>query len=114
MPIVLDANVTVDWFLPNMNDVASTALDVLRRLDLAGKLTQSVDVICGELRELPISVDDELTSVFGDEAAVSTRYNLTVYDAAYLELAIRLHAPLATNDQSLVAAVQMAKLPPIR
>jgi predicted nucleic acid-binding protein len=133
VPIVLDANVTVDWFLPNMNDVASTALDlvvadgavvpalwrwevqdVLRRLDLAGKLTQSVDVICGELRELPISVDDELTSVFGDEAAVSTRYNLTVYDAAYLELAIRLHAPLATNDQSLVAAVQMAKLPPIR
>ena len=133
MPIVLDANVAVDWFLPNMNDVASPALDlvvadgavvpalwrwevqdVLRRLDLAGKLTQSVDVICGELRELPISVDDELTSVFGDEAAVSTRYNLTVYDAAYLELAIRLHAPLATNDQSLVAAVQMAKLPPIR
>ena len=132
MPIVLDANVTVDWFLPNMNDVASTALDlvvadgagvpalwrwevqdVLRRLDLAGKLTQKVDIIRDELRELPITVDDELTSVFGDEATVSARYNLAVYDAAYLELAIRKRLPLATDDRGLVAAVEMAKLPPI-
>ena len=132
MPIVLDANVAVDWFLPNMNDVASAALDlvvadgavvpalwrwevqdVLRRLDLAGKLTQKVDIIRDELRQLPITVDDELTSVFGDEATVSARYNLTVYDAAYLELAIRLHVPLATDDHGLVAAVEMAKLPPI-
>jgi predicted nucleic acid-binding protein len=133
VPIVLDANVAVDWFLPNMNDVASTALDlvvaegavvpalwrwevqdVLRRLHLAGKLTQPVDFIRAELRELPIAVDDELTSLFGDEAAVSARFNISVYDAAYLELAIRLHAPIATNDRGLATAVKMAKLPPIR
>ncbi len=129
MPIVIDANVAVDWFLPNTNAVASIALDhvvaggavvpalwrwevqdVLRRLDLAGKLTQPVDFIRAELRELPITVDDELTRLFGDEAAVATRFNLSVYDAAYLELAIRLDAPLTTSDSGLAAAAKAAKV----
>jgi len=132
MPIVLDANVAVDWFLPNMNAVASAALDlvvadsavvpalwrwevqdVLRRLQLAGKLTQPVDFIRAELRELPLSVDDGLTGLFGDEATLATRFNLSVHDAAYLELAIRLHVPLATNDRGLSVAVKAAKLPPL-
>jgi predicted nucleic acid-binding protein len=110
VPVVLDANVAVDWFLPDMNDVAEIALqmvvtdgavvpalwrwevqDVLRRLHLAGKMTRSVDFIRAELRELPITVDDELTTLFGDEASVAAKYNLSLYDAAYLELALRLN-----------------------
>jgi predicted nucleic acid-binding protein len=133
VPIVLDANVAVDWFLPNRNGVAEIALDkvvsegavvpalwrwevqdVLRRLNLVGRLTQSVDFICSELRELPIAVDDELTSLFGDEATVAAKYNLTLYDAAYLELALRLHSPLATNDKALASAAKAAKLSPLR
>jgi predicted nucleic acid-binding protein len=131
--IVLDASVAVEWFLPSPNKIAVIALDkvvadgaivpalwrwevqdVLRRLELAGRLTQSVDFIRSELRELPITVDDGLTSLFGDEAAVAARYNLTLYDAAYLELALRLRAPLATNDKALVAAAKAAKLSPLR
>jgi predicted nucleic acid-binding protein len=133
VPIVLDANVAVDWFLPNVNDVASTALDlivsdgavvpmlwrwevqdVLRRLNLAGKLVKPVDYIRAELRELPIMLDEARSGLFGGEASIANRYNLSVYDAAYLELAIRLHAPMATNDRALAAAVENAKLPPIR
>jgi predicted nucleic acid-binding protein len=105
--IVLDAGVAVDWFLPKVNAVVSTALDlvvadgaiapalwrwkvqdVLRRLHLAGKLAQSPAFIRPELRELPISVDDDLTGLFGDEAELTPRYKLSVYDAAYLELAM--------------------------
>jgi predicted nucleic acid-binding protein len=35
-------------------------------------------------------------------------YNLTVYDAAYLELAQRLRVPLATLDKDLAAAARKA------
>jgi predicted nucleic acid-binding protein len=133
VPIVLDASVVVDWFLPNRSEVAEIALDavvsdgavvpalwrwevqdVLRRLDLAGRLTQSTDFIRTELRELPITVDDELTALFGNEAAIAAQYNLTCNDAAYLELALRLHAPLATNDRALAAAAKAANLVPLR
>lgn len=36
------------------------------------------------------------------------KYGLTSYDAAYLELAMRLGAPLATNDDELAAAARHA------
>jgi predicted nucleic acid-binding protein len=133
MPIVLDAGVAIDWFLPKPNAVAEIALDkvaadgavvpalwrwevqdVLRRLHLVGRLTQSVDFIRAELRELPIAVDDELTSLFGGESAIAARYQLTYYDAAYLELALRLHTSLATNDSALIAAAKAANLSPLR
>jgi predicted nucleic acid-binding protein len=133
VPIVLDASVAIDWFLPEPNEVSEIALhkvvkegavvpalwrwevqDVLRRLNLAGRLHRSVDLIRAELRELPIAVDDELTALFGNEGAVAARYSLKVYDAAYLELALRLHTSLATNDAALSAAAKAAKLAPLR
>lgn len=40
--------------------------------------------------------------------ALADQYALTTYDAAYLELAIRLGAELATLDQDLRAAAQRA------
>lgn len=38
------------------------------------------------------------------------KYHLAAYDAAYLELAIRLSIPLATNDQRLMDAAQQANV----
>lgn len=40
--------------------------------------------------------------------ALSIQYGLSVYDAAYLELALRLGASLATNDQRLQVATRQA------
>ncbi len=133
MPIVLDASVAIDWFLPDRTEVSEIALhkvvregavvpalwrweiqDVLRRLNLAGRLERSVELIRAELRELPITVDNELTTLFGNEGAVAARYALKVYDAAYLELALRLDVSLATNDAALIAAAKAAKLRPLR
>lgn len=40
--------------------------------------------------------------------ALARRYGITAYDAAYLELAVRLAAPLATLDQQLRGAALRA------
>ena len=51
---------------------------------------------------LPIATDR--TPVEDDVLALARRHRLTVYDAAYLELARRLAAPLATLDAALATA----------
>jgi predicted nucleic acid-binding protein len=38
-------------------------------------------------------------------------YELTAYDATYLELAMRLKLPLATLDVQLIAAAKRAAVP---
>jgi predicted nucleic acid-binding protein len=43
--------------------------------------------------------------------ALARAHRLTVYDAAYLELALRIDAPLATLDKKLVAAARAAGVP---
>jgi predicted nucleic acid-binding protein len=56
------------------------------------------------LAEVPVAVD-----IAPDETAVMTlarRHRLTVYDAAYLELALREGLPLATLDASLAEAAR--------
>jgi predicted nucleic acid-binding protein len=40
----------------------------------------------------------------GGTWALAKRHRLTVYDAAYLELAARLRLPLASNDKALLRA----------
>ncbi len=39
-------------------------------------------------------------------APLAERHGLTAYDAAYLELALRLALPLASTDAALVAAAR--------
>ena len=57
------------------------------------------------LKTLPI-ITDETSTVRAIEAtlSLSREHKLTVYDAAYLELAMRLGLPLATRDAQLAAA----------
>jgi predicted nucleic acid-binding protein len=64
-----------------------------------------------DLLALPIRVDSgssELT--FGQVFAYAEEYRLTVYDAAYLELAVREGVPLATLDNDLRNAARAAKV----
>jgi predicted nucleic acid-binding protein len=65
---------------------------------------QQIGEFLQRLRALPIRVEArELWSNVGLEAA-ARRWNLTPYDAAYLELAIRKGVPLATADEGLKSA----------
>ena len=40
--------------------------------------------------------------------ALADRHNLSVHDATYLELALRMRLPLATLDRALVTAARTA------
>ena len=57
------------------------------------------------LSSLPIAVDEHSGArVLGDVLALARAQNLSAYDAAYLELALRRGLPLATLDKRLKTA----------
>lgn len=55
-----------------------------------------------ELARLPIEIEPALTTIQAKAALVlAEKHGLTVYDAAYLELALRRQLPLGTLDTDL-------------
>ena len=67
--------------------------------------------LAGFLQDLPIALDDEMTTrIWTAVASLAARHRLTAYDAVYLELALRLRLPLATGDKALAAAAAEAEV----
>jgi predicted nucleic acid-binding protein len=63
----------------------------------------------GILASLPIAIDGETNSrAWSDTLSLARGHNLSAYDAAYLELAIRRGMPLATIDGKLRTAAEAA------
>jgi predicted nucleic acid-binding protein len=63
--------------------------------------------MAGFLADLPISLDDQTAAqLWTATARLADSHGLTAYDATYLELAVRLKLPLATNDRALMAAAR--------
>ena len=90
------------WPLEVLNGL--TMAERRRRLD--GSRRRQMAAL---LRELPINVDPDTTFVaWTDTAALAERFRLTLYDAAYLELAIRKAVPIATLDEDLRRAAVTA------
>ncbi len=64
------------------------------------------------LNQLPVTVDkfcstsESLYSI----GRIATAYNLTSYDSAYLELALRLEAKIATLDKELRSSCEIANI----
>ena len=68
--------------------------------------------IVERLENLSITVDAETVSRGWREIPLlADRFALTTYDAAYLELAIRLDLSLATMDKALARAARAAGVP---
>ena len=97
--------------------VAETGATVptLWRLEVANGLTVAVrrrridadfrSAALADLALLDITTDPHTDSLaWGETLALADRFRLTVYDAAYLELAQRRTLPLATLDEELGAA----------
>lgn len=127
MTFVVDASVVVAWaFADEQHAVAEAALERLDTEDaiapalwwfevrnalIAGERRGRIEVagtsrFLQRLTRLPIMIDRT-----PDEPALldlARRYRLTAYDAAYLELAMRLDIHLATTDQDLVRAAPQA------
>jgi predicted nucleic acid-binding protein len=126
MAFIADASMTLAWYLrdedaESANRVrerllgegicvpAHWALEVCNALLVAtrhGRITiQEMSELLPDLRLLPETVDHQT-----DAAAWSTTldlakaHGLTLYDAAYLELALRRELPLATLDKRLYGA----------
>ncbi|MEK7407454.1 MAG: type II toxin-antitoxin system VapC family toxin [Acidobacteriota bacterium] len=85
-------------------EVANALLVAERRKRVSrAKVAASLNV----LRGLPISVDKETPArAFEGVLPLAREHGLSVYDAAYLELAIREGLPLATVDQGLKGAAR--------
>lgn len=128
MTLVLDASLTLASILHD--EVTEQAQDRMReafgqtvwvpslwRLEVANVLRNAVrrgrcdaifvDQALGELELLPIRIDTETDArAWGATMLLSRTEDLTLYDAAYLELAIRLGATLASCDKTLVDAAR--------
>jgi predicted nucleic acid-binding protein len=126
---VLDCSVTMAWFFAGeATSATDTILDNLNRGGRAvvaqhWRLEVGNTLLMGERRKrctaadaahflgilgaLPIDTDPE-TGANATSATLSLAraHALTVYDAAYLELAMRTHLPLATLDLELRSAAK--------
>jgi predicted nucleic acid-binding protein len=84
-------------------EVANQLLSGLRRnrttREFAGELLTM-------LYALPLATDPETENRMEETYALALLHNLTIYDAAYLELAIRIDAELITFDRKLRAAAR--------
>lgn len=130
MPFVLDASITLCWaFADEEHPVAATALDRIQQDEAhvpslwwfevrnslvvnerRGRLSEAAtSSFLSNLARLAIDVDrgpDEATLL-----TLARRHRLTVYDAAYLELAQRTGLALATLDSALRRAAVAANVP---
>ncbi|MEE3625410.1 type II toxin-antitoxin system VapC family toxin [Nitrospirillum sp. BR 11752] len=128
MSVVLDASMAIAWLFDDertasahaamLRVVAEGALvPALWRLEVANVLRNAVrrgrcdeayvDRSLTRLGRMAIQSDEETDS----QAWTATRRlareeDLTLYDAAYLELALRRSIPLASCDAALIAAAQ--------
>jgi predicted nucleic acid-binding protein len=129
---VLDASMALAMLFEDENVAETDAvLDILAesgavvpslwRLEVANALRSAVrrqrfDVARAEqaldqLKQLPITVDAETDErAWGPILALSRVEGLSVYDAAYLELALRLDATLMSCDRDLVSRARVRGL----
>ena len=64
------------------------------------------------LATLPIEEDGEISShAWAETLALADTYRLSLYDAAYLEVAWRRELPLATLDRALRRAAEAEGVP---
>ncbi len=123
---VLDCSVAVAWFFEDeadayaegVEDALASATAIVpslwplevgnallvgerRKRASEAKVTQFLAL----LRALPIAVDEETGArAWSAVLTMDRQHNLSTYDAAYLELAVRRALPLATMDERLKRA----------
>jgi predicted nucleic acid-binding protein len=126
MSFVLDNSVALTWCFEDERTPATTALleqvgqsgalapmlwplEALNAL-LVGERRGRLDAakrraLAGFLAALPVKLDDETAGqAWTATADLAERFNLSSYDAAYLELAHRRNLPLASLDRELRTA----------
>jgi predicted nucleic acid-binding protein len=125
---VIDASVILSWLNPGeKSEYADKILEKLREISAITPALCCIEVnnilrlyekrelmtaaeteqAVGFISRLPIMLDETPASFnMARVSALSRRYDLTVYDACYLELAVRYALPLATLDKKLSEAAK--------
>lgn len=120
---VLDCSLTLAWFFEDESNAYAQAVEYsltrvsalvpsLWALEVANALLMGerrkrtteakVTSFLGLLKLLPIAADDETAiQAWQESMHLARAQQLSVYDAAYLELALRQGLPLATLDEKL-------------
>ncbi len=126
MAFVLDCSVTMAWVFPDEANESTDALreslvkdsavvpalwpievgNVLLVATRRGRITEDDwPRIRDDLDALPIDIDlESYDRVLDTVLPIANEHGLSVYDAMYLELALRFGLPLATLDQKLINA----------
>jgi len=124
--LVLDSSATLAWIFLEERSAAITELfdklilgggwvPLLWRLEVANVLEMRVrrgridaafrDATLADLELLPLQTDpDTEKHAWRTTLQLAERHRLTLYDAAYLELAVRRGLPLASLDRELRSA----------
>jgi predicted nucleic acid-binding protein len=132
MSLVLDSSVTIAWIYSEESTAATADVEsrviqhgawvpALWRLEVANILEMGArrgrhnsafrDTTLGDLALLPVNIDPETDrQAWGPTVRLAERHRLTLYDAAYLELAVRRRLPLATLDTQLRTAAAAEKI----
>ncbi len=136
MGFVLDNSVAMRWILETSKKMDQKYADEVLNSLLAGEALvpnfwhlEVVNVLLGaekkleinaieseqfisQLDNFPILVDPNTSQqAFSRIIALARIYNLSSYDASYLELAIRTGLPLATLDKRLIKAAKKSAIP---
>lgn len=132
MSLVLDSSATLAWIFSDESTPSIDAIfdqvaeqgaivPALWVLEVANSLTVSVrrerispqersDALA-DLSALEITIDPETEQhAWKATLQLADHHGLTVYDAAYLELAQRKRLPLVTLDRALVLAAEAASI----
>jgi predicted nucleic acid-binding protein len=126
--LVLDSSATLAWiYQDEVSDVTQQIFELVAnsrawvptiwRLEVANGLQTGVrrgridaayrDLALGDLALLDISIDQDTDKyAWSSTLRLADRFRLTLYDAAYLELAQRRSLPLASLDEELRAAAR--------
>jgi predicted nucleic acid-binding protein len=124
--LILDTSLTLAWYFadeanPYADAVAQSLasgeamvpslwpLEVANALLMGERRKRSTEpqasTFLARLSTLPIVIDDETHArAWSDTLSLARAHNLSTYDAAYLELALRRGLPLASLDGKLNAA----------
>jgi predicted nucleic acid-binding protein len=73
-----------------------------------------IATILVSLKALPITVDPPDADQVMQLPVLALKYQLTAYDAAYLELALRLKLPIATKDAAMKRAMTSCGIEAVR
>jgi predicted nucleic acid-binding protein len=129
MPFVVDASIAASWILPD--EQAEAAMLWRERLALDGAVApviwwyevrnlllvaerrnridaEYVEIAFQLIEDYPITIADRPEP--GVLMQLARRHTLTIYDAAYLEIALRMSIPLATLDKALIKAARVEEI----